>query len=216
MATLTIKTGLTGKKNFEILQSVLGQLSDGMWENSPGMEKYWRFANVELKGDDVILLIEDDAKPNYNYTRHLFSGFAGKSEQQIKDFFATKLKQVIKQEIEDYGNMAWDRNDKTVSKYLGYDEDITVQDAYKAYEVLKGRSVGSKYETTQASAVTGAGDEYVVISYLKGKQFDYYKFPNEEEANKFVEREENLNEVGGLFEFEYEIQSIPSMKKYQR
>ena len=37
-----IHTGLCGKLADEILRSIEGQLSDGYWENSPMMEKYWK------------------------------------------------------------------------------------------------------------------------------------------------------------------------------
>ena len=44
-----IPIGLKDEKTKDILNAVVGQLSDGIWENSPGMERYWRFASG---GDD--------------------------------------------------------------------------------------------------------------------------------------------------------------------
>ena len=76
MGGRTITTGLSGKVNSDILHSVIGQLSDGIWENSPGMEKYWKHADIEERDGQLCIAVSDDWR----------SGFRGKTGEQIKEF----------------------------------------------------------------------------------------------------------------------------------
>ena len=132
----------------EVIDSVLGQLSDGIWENSGAMDKYWKFADV----DGTNLDISDEMySGGYDYYRNpTRNGFYGKSEKEIKDWFANKAKQVVKIWAEDYGKnpkTIWDRNntEDTVAYMGGHKvRDISVADVYECYDFLKGRS-GKKY-----------------------------------------------------------------------
>lgn len=134
MAERIINTGIpsTDNKSKEILSSVIGQLSDGIWENSPGMVKYWQNLDVDTK-DNNIVIVEDTYSPFWKYS-------STERDKKVLEFFANKIKQIIKTEIDD-GNddLEWDRNCTGVSDYLGYKEEITVRDAYKVYDKLKGR-----------------------------------------------------------------------------
>ena len=52
-----IKSNIDNSKvNNEILNSVIGQMSDGIWENSSRLQGFWRFAEIS---DDNNILIED-------------------------------------------------------------------------------------------------------------------------------------------------------------
>ena len=136
----TISTGLdsvlSSSKATELLQSIIGQMSDGMWENTSGMEKYWRFADVNgtnLSIDDGYIIGD---------RKSINSGYAGKSDSEVKKFFANKLKAICQQYLHDknlnpYKN--WNEDCEEVCSYLGYKEDITIGDAYKAFRVLSGR-----------------------------------------------------------------------------
>ena len=42
-----IKTNTNGKKANEILSAVIGQMSDGMFENSRYYEGYWMFCDID-------------------------------------------------------------------------------------------------------------------------------------------------------------------------
>ena len=114
--------------NARVVSAVLGQMSDGMWENSPGMERYWHNASVE--GTDLIILT--------GYS----SGFAGKTEEQIMNYFAKKIKQVVQEEVGS-NKRGW-RRDNTES--CCYMHNIPVCDCYRCYDFLKGRR-GHKYGT---------------------------------------------------------------------
>ena len=125
---LVIKTGLSDKSAIDVLNSVCGQLSDGIWENSPGMEKYWRYFTV----DNGNILVD---------TQNWSSGFHNKSEEQIRKWLAGKVKQIVKTEMEDWGDVgAWDRGNDTHLRYMGYGNNApTVKDAYRVYDKLMGR-----------------------------------------------------------------------------
>lgn len=131
----TIPTDLAGHKNNEILHSIIGQMSDGMWENS-NQERYWLFCDID--SDNNILI--DDRYRSW-CKRFYSSGFASKSDNDVARFFARKLKKICKQFLEDDGHdpiRDWNRKSDIVCSYLGYDEFVTIADAYKAYDKLMG------------------------------------------------------------------------------
>lgn len=121
---MKINTGIKATDKFiNILGSVIGQMSDGIWENTRSMEKYWNSLNYSV--DEAGYLVVEDkyyvcAKP--------------------LDFFANKIKQIIKTEIED-GNshLVWSRACDAIPSYMH--GTVTVGDCYKLYELLKGRSI---------------------------------------------------------------------------
>lgn len=152
-----VKTGLSASDNKakEILESVIGQLSDGIWENSPGMIKYWKTLDVTTDGGDIVIVSSDGwDSPFHKY---------GESERgkKILDFFANKVKQIIKIEIEDgytrdSKKMEWKRDCDAVSEYMGYNEEITVKDCYRVYDKLKGRK--DRISESKKKLVEGSGN----------------------------------------------------------
>ena len=120
-----IDTGLSDRKAEEVLLSVIGQLSDGIWENSRGMEKYWQYADIIKKGSEIYISVNTE---NYE------SGYRGKSEKDIKRYFDQKVKQIVKEE-----GLEWSRDNTEISAYLDRGSDVTVQDAYRVYDKLLGR-----------------------------------------------------------------------------
>ena len=81
-------------RRLSILGSVIGQMSDGIWENTRSMEKYWKSLSFGKDASGNIYL-EDNH---------------GVCANPI-DFFANKIKQIIKIEIDDGNNsgLRWDR-----------------------------------------------------------------------------------------------------------
>ena len=142
---LIIPTGLKGETAREILDSIIGQMSDGMWENSPAMEHYWRFINVEKIGSELAFVVNREngewgagSRPgNNHFTENYFMTKLGGKEDAIKQFMAKKLKAIAKEEIKDEHNpIGWDRNNEMESGYLAG----TISDVYFVYETLLGRS----------------------------------------------------------------------------
>lgn len=123
---MKINTGIKATTKFmEIMGSVIGQMSDGIWENTRTMEKYWRSLRAYKEADGNIW-IEDRV---------------GVCTDPM-DFFANKIKQIIKIEAEDNprSGIEWSRSCSATTTYLSYYETITVGDCYELYERLKGRN----------------------------------------------------------------------------
>jgi hypothetical protein len=125
-----INTGIKATPQFvDILSSVIGQMSDGIWENTRSMEKYWKSLDFHVDESNNII-IEDNHYVCANPV----------------DFFANKIKQIIKIEIDD-GNkdLVWARSCCAEPSYISRSHTITVGDCYKLYELLKGRNVSKYY-----------------------------------------------------------------------
>lgn len=150
---IVIKTGLSDNKAKDILNSVIGQMSDGIWENSSRMNRYWKYADIVKEGSELAIKI--------SYPNSYENGFRGKSENEIKKFFAQKIKQIVKEE-----ELNWDRNNEERSAYLDYNSGATVKDAYRVYDKLLGR----KERITEANQ-----DEYnyMLLDRLK-QDCEYY------------------------------------------
>ena len=142
---LIIPTRLKGEKALDILDAIIGQMSDGMWENSPAMEHYWKFINVEKIGKELAFVVnrargewEAGSRPGHNhFTENYFITKLGGQEDAIKQFMAKKLKAIAKEEIKDkHDPIGWDRNNEMESGYL----TGTISDVYFVYETLLGKS----------------------------------------------------------------------------
>ena len=140
--TRTIPTNFYGQRAYDILRAVSGQLSDGMWENSRGYEKYWTNFDVVRKPDDQVVF-EVNAEPNTVWCkRYIANPFVGLTDAEFLAWYAGKLKAVIQAEAKDDGAAKgwWNRdNTKFESAYLSYDLDVTVADIYAVYDWLLGR-----------------------------------------------------------------------------
>lgn len=147
---MQINTGIKANDKFrEILSGVIGQMSDGIWENTRSMEKYWKSLNYTVDPAGYII-IEDR---HYVCTNPV-------------DFFANKIKQIIKIEAEDSpsSGIRWERDCAATTVYLNYTETITVGDCYKLYEALKGRNT-SKHNYASF-------EPYVVEMEFDGMSFE--------------------------------------------
>ena len=131
-----IDTGLKGDLAADILNAVIGQMSDGLWENSPVMEHYWRFINVVKAGCNKVFLVADGVTADDEHVVNYFNYKMGMDERKIKEFIGKKVKEVAKEELKDTGDaIGWDRNNEHESQYLAG----TFSDCYFVYETLIGR-----------------------------------------------------------------------------
>lgn len=174
---LTIKTGLTDRNAYDVLSSVVGQLADGIWENSPGMSRYWQHMDIDQEGSEVVAKFD---------TQDYDSGFRGKDESQIKKWLANKVKQIVKEE-----GLDWDRNNTERVSYMH--GNVTVQDAYRVYDKLLGRKdyipdPNKKEESKEIDDIESeyrqAIDRAFDIMKLYGKDNKYYR--------KAVKKEKDL------------------------
>lgn len=143
---MKIETGLTDNLSLNVLLSTLGQLSDGLWENSRVAEHYWEFAEAEIVDNQVCLMIKKDM---YDYhgghrrpTENYFKTRLNMDPSAIKKYFANKVRAVVRQEAKDYPEAGIKCNAKCdvkldyMSCYDNRDIPIKASDAYKVYKAL--------------------------------------------------------------------------------
>lgn len=138
MSDRIIKTGLP-KRFKDMLAAVIGQMSDGYWDGSPMMRGYWPFVDATVQGDEVVLEVSGDS---YSFHHDADNRFRNMTDDDIKKFFAEKIKFLVKYE----GLGEWKRDNEKETEYLSYDDPYRVKDCYYAYEVLKGRNVSKHPE----------------------------------------------------------------------
>src|SRR5574344_950396 len=153
---ITFKTGIFGEKNFKILDAVAGQISDGKWENTPGMNKYWEnntfvynpdTKEVELKME--ISVSQHNTNWNnrthhleYGIIRYVYNPFIINGKMidgvLIKKFYARKIKSLAKDELGDTFKTAWNATNNTILDC--FDDGvtgITAGDVNTLYKVMK-------------------------------------------------------------------------------
>lgn len=177
MTIRKIATNTFSKKANEMLRSVIGQMSDGIWENSKSMDKYWMFASIErdVDGENVIEISAVTGKPYCN--RYIYNGFSDMSDDQIREFFAKKIKQIAKIELKDNDKTSgWKRNNTEFKTcYLSYDEEISIADAYLCYEFLLGRNL-SHWAIDQVKDLIGVkrSENEIKIAEKKNELYNKY------------------------------------------
>lgn len=127
---MVVNTGIKATdKRLSILGSVLGQMSDGIWENTRAMERYWQSLRCSVNNGEICLEDRWDACAD------------------VRKFFADKIKQIIKIEIDDGNdNLEWSRTCSEMPSY--FRGGVTVGDCYELYELLKGRKTDKYYYST--------------------------------------------------------------------
>lgn len=137
--TVIINTGLTDSASLNVLRSTLGQLSDGIWENSRKAERYWPFADAKMIDGNVCLVISKESKSGYT------NGFLydlSMSVTRIKDYFAKKIQAVVRENAKDYpgrGIKCTANCDVALDYMSDYESDseILACDAHRVYKALK-------------------------------------------------------------------------------
>lgn len=144
--TRIINTGLTDSASLNVLLSTLGQLSDGIWENSNVARHYWEFAEVEMIDGEVCLVIKKNAYESYdNRCRPIENYFRTRMHLDptaIKKYFANKVRAVVRENAKDYPNAGIKCSAKCdaeldyMSSYDNRDIPIKASDAYRVYKAL--------------------------------------------------------------------------------
>lgn len=110
-----IETGLDerNKKYNEILRSVIGQLSDGMWENCNRYNGYWTYD--EATGKDNKIIVSSEPYEYRNWTRKYINPYHKMTDKEIRKFFANKIKYLVKAELK--SNYEYDIAEEIFKKY---------------------------------------------------------------------------------------------------
>lgn len=137
MKTRKIGTGLTShdNKNWEVLQSVLGQLSDGIWENSPACTCYWVCADIGEHDYEVTINVSEKWYENWS-GESIKNRYRDMTDDKILEYFARKIDQIIKIFKDYHKNSIPNINDDTKILYMGYNETITIGDAKRVRKTL--------------------------------------------------------------------------------
>ena len=144
--TRIINTGLTDSASLNVLLSTLGQLSDGIWENSNVAEHYWQFAEVEMIDGEVCLVIKKNAYESYDRNsrpiENYFKTRMHLDPTAIKKYFANKVRAVVRENAKDYPSRGIKCSAKCdveldyMSSYDNREIPIKASDAYRVYKAL--------------------------------------------------------------------------------
>lgn len=190
-----IPTGLKDEKTKDILNAVVGQLSDGIWENSPGMERYWRFAGGGDDSGNLVVYDGYERNPWYNPRQRgsgnpwFYSAFSNMSDEEVKRYFAHKIKQIVKEE-----GLEWKRDNTEHCSYLDYDSGVTVRDAYRVYDRLLGRV--DRITESSMMSINDPDFEKTVLRDFQLFMEDKYNIATKRDLARALENvtEEDINE----------------------
>jgi len=125
------KIDFYGNKVESILDSIQGQMSDGIWENTPSMEAYWQ--NFEARGNAIFV-----PTSGYNWASRLRNPYAEMSGSAIRRYFANKAKYIAQlwmhdNRINPYKN--WNADNTEECDYMH--DGITVADMFEFFNKNK-------------------------------------------------------------------------------
>lgn len=165
----TIHTHLYSQTAYDALDALMGQISDGYWENSPRMEKYWNFAKIcrSLNGE-ITFEIERDRYVWDKWSHRMTTNpYCNMTDDSIREFFANKLKKIAKVEMEDEnaGNQ-WQRDNEMKIHYLSREVDLEVSDIYCIYEMLRGRKTEGRYPAAHLDKICGKPKDAAIAPWL--------------------------------------------------
>lgn len=150
----TIELCSASNKNFEIIQSIFGQMSDGIWENSNHNCCYWMAAHPEVRGDKIVVDIDTVSYLDCGYNawsnRSIFyyNRYNNMTDAQIMQFFANKISQIVHIEHKDNqfdcptGAYRLCADNDYVSDYFGYKERITMSDLFHVRREILANAKG--------------------------------------------------------------------------
>lgn len=134
-----VETGIEATKmNMEIMSSVLGQLSDGIWEECGQMKGYWACADVcSREGTIKIDLYPYSYKP-MSYGPSVKNRFYDKSDDQVLMFFARKIKQIVRFSLEchyedEIRRKMVDNSDRALIPVAEIDKHMAQMKVYREY-----------------------------------------------------------------------------------
>jgi len=170
MISREIDTGLKGQEALNICDGLMGQLSDGKWENTPKMEPIWQNNHFEMAPDGAIHFLVMDNPGRWN-------PFISKSNDEILQWLAKHIKAVAKET-----GLEWARDNVWPQKWY-FHGDWTIQQVYFVYETLMGRrdfykkypaevvnllsEFGEPEPENETDIETEAAEESAEIAYLK-------------------------------------------------
>ena len=124
--------------NSNIFHGVLGQLSDGIWENSPACTSYWFCCDIDDDGDTIKLVIDNAPVVRY-FDEYLNNRYFRMSDADILHYFVRKMLEIVKIEGKDNKSekeYLMNANNQTICEYLRYEADVRVCHVYEVRKKL--------------------------------------------------------------------------------
>lgn len=159
MTRLIVTNTTATRKNMDIFESVLGQISDGIWENSRGMDGYWMNTEITTYEGYIAIRVSKlkyfHMHVGFNKWRTVANRYCDKTSVQIVEFFKTKIKQIADEEIKN--NRVYHMNHElaqnatfrtagnAITRYLNSGAGVTFADAYETYRHLTARGTVDEY-----------------------------------------------------------------------
>jgi len=97
-----IDTDSFGFKTNDIIESIRGQLSDGIWEHTSANIKYWTNFESAIYNGKVYILVSPE-EYNFAFGKKNINPFYSMADTDVKKYLARKLKQIVKIELTDKG-----------------------------------------------------------------------------------------------------------------
>ena len=131
-----LKIPLT-REQADLIDAVLGQLSDGYWENSKAAEKYWK--NIDLRGDTLIVDLEKLKYASWSDAWNKEFNEIWQNPKAIKNWFARKAQIVHNLDKRDQFNTLNldDEQLNSQAEYLDRNVNKTYKQIQDAIDSLK-------------------------------------------------------------------------------
>lgn len=138
-----VHTGLKMKAARDICNAIIGQMSDGYWENSPRMVKYWLFVKTDVASDGEVVFKIDSRYAMDWCRKHVHNAFLNMRNSQVLEFFQKKIKFIVGKELKESGMTLRNADDSIQTIWLAYQDDITVKDVKEVIRTLQAASISS-------------------------------------------------------------------------
>ena len=138
-----IHTGLKSKTAKDICSAIIGQMSDGFWENSPGIVKYWLFAKADQLDDGEVVFNIDNRLYAPWSNKYVNNAFFRMCDSEILEFFQKKIKFILSKELRESHMTLRKAPDDMRTIWLSYQDDVTVKDVKDVIRLLKASSVSA-------------------------------------------------------------------------
>lgn len=159
-----IPTGLFTEAAFQILSGVIGQWSDGIWEDTPSKDKFWKFCTIkQAPNGEVLICVSRESgewqRSNYGRAKYTENAFCPMADGAIRELFGKTVRRIVQIEFsDDTGKVkpnCWLRDSTQKLDYL----DGLVGQAYGVWAYLTGHTFSKLLEGSTLDVVGKAKSE---------------------------------------------------------
>lgn len=158
-----IPTGLFTEAAFQILSDVIGQWSDGIWENTSSKKKFWKFCTIkQAPNGEVLICVSRESgewqKSCYG-SRYTENAFFPMNDVAIRELFGKTVRRIVQIEFsDDTGKVKPNSWLKDSTQKLDYLSGLVGQ-AYGIWAHLTGHTFSKPAEGSTLDVVGKAKSE---------------------------------------------------------